>query len=300
MCGRRQMSVRMLVVRVAVVLALSGCGSGEGHGVDTCRAPVSGGTAVQRALVTGVLCASGTGGLRVRIARAPAGLPKGTSELLIDARAPALPAAPMGRRAAEAEAARESVWWFAAVVAGAVRDKSEQQHLPRIMLYELRYDTPGKPPELQTQGRIALPGWGDPEGQGTAPPATLGHGVPPIEALEAAAHKLGIETDSEVRFGGGRPLGMAPAIIIRARHPYQLLAGPIKRFLEAAKFSENRYDGVLIEVDDQHHTPVWIAQTASRIGETGCATLGSMPRPVVPARPTPGERACAFAGVGFS
>jgi hypothetical protein len=295
------MGMRRLVVPLAVALALSGCGSEEGQDVITCRAPVSGGTAAQRTLVNGVLCATGNVGLRVRIAPAPAGLPKGTSELLIDAKAPALPASPTGRRAAEAQAVRESMWWFAAVVAGAVRDKSEQQqpHLPRIVLYELRYDTPGKAPELQTQGRIALPGWGDPEGQGSAPPATLGHGAPAIDALEKAVHKLGVETDSEVRIGGGTPLGMAPAIFIRARHPYQLLSGPIKRFLEAAKFSENRYDGVLIEVDDQHHTPVWIAQTASRIGETGCATLGGMPRPVAPSRPTPAERACAFAGVGL-
>jgi len=293
------MGVRMRVVLVAVVLALSGCGSGEGQDVIACSAPVSGGTAAQRALVDGVLCASGTVGLRVRIVPAPAGLPKGTSELLIDAKAPALPVMPTGRRAAEATGVRESMWWFAAVVAGAVRDKSEQQHLPRVVLYELRYDTPGKPSELQTQGRIALPGWGDPEGQGTASPATLGHGAPPLDALEKAVHKLGVETGSEVRIGGGRPLGMAPAIIIRARHPYQLLAGPIKRFLEAAKFSENRYDGVLVEVDDQHDTPVWIAQTASRIGETGCVTLAGTSRPVAPSRPTPGERACAFAGVGF-
>jgi hypothetical protein len=167
------------------------------------------------------------------------------------------------------------------------------------MFYELRYDTPGKPPELQTQGRIALPGWGDPEGQGTAPPATLGHGAPALDALNKALHKLGVETDSGVRIGGGTPLGMAPAIFIRARHPSQLVAGPIKRFLEAAKFSENRYDGVLVEVDDQHHTPVWIAQTASRIGETGCLNLGGTQRRGAPSRPTPGERACAFAGVGF-
>ena len=129
--------------------------------------------------------------------------------------------------------------------------------------------------------------------------ATIGHGAPPIDSLEDAAHKLGIEPGSEVRFGGGTPLGVAAAIFIRARHPYQLLAGPIKRFLKAAKFSENRYDGVLIEVDDQHHKPVWIAQTASRIGETRCLMLGGTPRAVVPPRPTPGERACAFGGVGF-
>jgi hypothetical protein len=290
----------MLAVLVAGVAALSGCGSAEGQDVITCRAPVSGGTAAQRALVRGVVCGSGAVGLRVRIAPAPAGLPRGTSELLIDASAPAPPASPTGRRTAEDAGARESMWWFAAVVAGAVRDKSRLRHLPHIMMYELRFDRPGKSPELQTQGRIALPGWGDPEGQGTVPPATLGRGAPPLGVLEAEMHKLGRETDSEVRIGGGAPLGMAPAIFIRAGHPYQLLAGPIKRFLEATKFGENRYDGVLIEVDDQHGTPVWIAQTASRIGETGCLTLGGTPRPVAPSRPTPGERACSFAGAGFS
>jgi hypothetical protein len=292
--------MRVLVAAVGVVLALAGCGS-EARDRGECVAPVSGGTAAQRALVNGVLCASGTSGLRVRIAPAPAGLPKGTSELVIDARVPPEAAQPTGRRAAEASAARERMWWFAAVVAGAVRDKSERRHLPRVVLYELRYDAPGARPQLGTQGRIALPGWGDPEGQGSAPPATLGRGAPPLGVLEDAAHKLAEETGSDVRFGGGTPLGPAPAIFIRATDPGRLLSGPITRLLTAAKFAENRYDGVLIEVDDRHGMPVWMAQTAGRIGEMGCAAFAGVPRGAPSgASQTPAQRACALAGLPFT
>src|SRR5690348_8457631 len=209
--------MRVILVLVVALLA-TGCGQGA-QDRAICRAPVTGGTAAQRSLVNSVVCASGTTGLRIRIRPAPGGLPKGTSELVIDAGVPAEPNASTGRRAARAAATRYVMSWVAAVVAGAARDRSVRLHLPHIMLYELRSDAPGRSPQLETQGRIALPGWGDPEGQGSTPPAGLGRGAPTFAALEQAITGLAEQTGAQVRLGGGRPLGMAPAIFIRSRDP---------------------------------------------------------------------------------
>src|SRR3954452_17141389 len=169
---------------VALVTTAVGCGGAGTLDRVVCRAPVSGGTAAQRKVVHDVVCASGSSPAKIRIAPAPAGLPKGTVELVIDARVPPEPASPSGRKAATAGAAREFASWTAAVLAGAVRDKSERAHLPRVMLYELRYDVHAQRPQLATQGRVALPGWGDPEGQGSVPPVTLGRGTPSFDQIE--------------------------------------------------------------------------------------------------------------------
>jgi hypothetical protein len=209
------------------------------------------------------------------------------------------PASPIGRKAAIAGAARESASWAAAVLAGAVRDRSERDHLPRVMLYELRYDVPGRPPQLETQGRIALPGWGDPEGQGTPPPATLGHGAPSFDRIERTTYRLGQETQRSVRIGWGTPLGATPAIFIRAQNPNQLLAGPISRFLAAVKFGNARYDGVLIEVDDRAHTPLWMATTAERAGQKGCAIFPVADGGGATASNKAASHACVAAGLGF-
>jgi hypothetical protein len=292
--------MRRLVAGVlALTFVTSGCGSTGAQERIVCRAPVSGGTAAQRKIVNDVFCASVSSPLKIRIAPAPAGLPKSTVELVIDVGVPPEPASATGRKAAEAEAARESASWSAAVFAGAVRDKSEQDHLPHVMLYELRYSVRGQRPQLATQGRIALPGWGDPEGQGSVPPATLGRGTLSFDRVQQATDRLGKQTDSTVRIGWGTPLGASPAIFIRAKHPAQLLAGPIKRFLAAVEFGENRYDGVLVEVDDQHHTPVWMATTATRIGDEGCAIFPTADTSRSTGYNGAGTSACIAAGLGF-
>jgi hypothetical protein len=285
---------------LALAVATVGCGGVGAQDRSECRAPVSGGTAAQRNVINDAICASVKTPLKVRIAPAPAGLPKGTVELVIDTRVPPEPANPTGRKAAIAGAARESASWAAAVLAGAVRDRSERDHLPRVMFYELRYVAPGQPPQLQTQGRIALPGWGDPEGQGSTPPATLGHGAPSFDRIERATYRLGQETHSSVRIGWGTPMGATPAIFIRAQHPNQLLAGPISRFLAAVRFGNARYDGVLIEVDDHAHTPLWMATTAERVGQKGCTIFPAVDTGGATAADSKAaSHACAAAGLGF-
>jgi hypothetical protein len=96
----------------AVVLAwtATGCGDAGTQDRGECRAPVSGGTAAQRQVVNDVFCASGSTPAKIRIAPAPGGLPKGAVELVIDSRVPPEPDAQTGKRAAEADAARESAY----------------------------------------------------------------------------------------------------------------------------------------------------------------------------------------------
>ncbi len=289
--------VTACVVGLAAVTV--GCGNTGTQDGGECRAPVTGGTPAERQVVHDVFCASASTPAKIRIAPAPSGLPKGTVELVIDSRVPPEPSTSTGPKAAAAEAARESASWNAAVFAGAVRDKSERERLPHVVLYELRYEIVGQTPQLQTQGRIALPGWGDPEGQGSGPPGTLGHGTPSFDQIEQATYRLGQQTGSTIRIGWGIPLGATPAIFIRAKHPNQLLAGPISQFLAAVKFGEARYDGVLIEVDDAAHTPVWMATTADRVGQKGGVIFAASNSGSSTSQHQAASRACVAAGLGF-
>jgi hypothetical protein len=171
------------------------------------------------------------------------------------------------------------------------------------VIYELFFSTGDGKPALQTQGRIALPGWGDPEGQGSLPPATLGHGVLPDTTLQTRLGQAAAQTDTTFTLDIGDPLGKAAMVTITARNPRRFLVGPIRRYLSAVGFTEARYDGVLIAVLDTQNNPVWVATAAARIGDRGCAVLSAEAGTNAGA-PTSftsaGARACAAAGIGFS
>jgi hypothetical protein len=66
------------------------------------------------------------------------------------------------------------------------------------------------------------------------------------------------------------------------------------------KFGEARYDGVLIEVDDAAHTPVWMATTADRVGQKGCAIFAPTSKESSTSQNRAATHACVAAGLGFS
>lgn len=176
-------------------------------------------------------------------------------------------------------------------------------HLPHVVTYKLYYVAGAAKPTFQSQGRIALPGWGDPEGQGSHPPRTLGHGVPTDAQLQTRLNRAAAKTHTTFELITDHPLGEAPAVVIVARDPRRLLAGPIRHYLDAVAFTQARYDGVLIGVTDIKHNPVWVATSAVRIGNTGCAVLSSEAgtnHGTFPSFNSAGGRACAAAGIGFS
>ncbi len=240
---------------------------------------------------------------RMSIHSSPRNEPAGSAGLVIIASVPPEPASPKGPRAAAARFAEDQATWYAAIAAGAIRDRSRQAHLPHVVSYSLLLHAPGAKPTLQGQGRIALPGWGDPEGQGSLPPATLGHGAPSFDTLQQRLTTIAAQTHTRVSLDWGQPLGAAPYVIITAANPRHLLAGPITRYLDALEFQGARYDGVLIAVIDAKHQPVWAATTADRIGTHGCSTYsaeaGKSTGPF-PAFNSAGGRACAASGTAFS
>jgi hypothetical protein len=296
----------MLAVSAPLVGGCSGSPSGDSAACFPHSSPVSGGTSAQRKVVEDVLCQMTA--LKaiplphVEIRPKPGVAPGGVG-LEIVAQVPPQPAAPTGPQAAASDYADELASWQAAVIAGAVRDRDRRQHLPHVVFYELFFATGGGRPTLQTQGRIALPGWGDPEGQGSLPPATLGHGIPSDTTLQARLGRVAAETGTSFTLELGKPLGEAPAVTITARNPRRFLAGPIRRYLSAVAFTRSGYDGVLVAVVDSRGNPVWVATAATRIGDRGCAVL-SAEAGTSPGAPTSftgaGARACAAAGIGFS
>lgn len=297
---------RSVALAAAVAGMLAGCsgGSGDSAACFPNSSPVSGGTAAQREIVANALCRMSA--LRisshVRIHPTP-DVAAGGIGLDIVAQVPPQPASPTGPAAARSTYADEQASWLAAVVAGAVRDQSRRQHLPHVVTYRLYYATGAGKPTFQSQGRIALPGWGDPEGQGSFPPATLGHGVPPDAQLQTRLDRVAAQTQTTVVLTVGNPLGKAPMVAIAARNPRRLLAGPIRRYIDAVEFTKARYDGVLIAVSDTKRNPVWVATTAARIGDTGCTVLSAgagTSHGTYPSSTGAGARACAAAGIGFS
>ena len=266
--------------------------------------PVSGGTAAQREIVANALCKMTAlkTNPRVRIYPTPDVAPGGIG-LDIVAHVPPQPASPTGPAAAQSTYADEQASWLAAVIAGAVRDQSRRQHLPHVVTYKLFYATGAGTPTFQSQGRIALPGWGDPEGQGSFPPATLGHGVPSDAQLQTRLDRVAAQTHTTFTLTVGDPLGKAPMVTITAKNPRRLLAGPIPRYISAVEFSQARYDGVLLAVNDTKGNPVWVATTAARIGNTGCTVLfaeSGTNHGTSPSLNSAGARACAAAGIGLS
>jgi len=239
----------------------------------------------------------------VSIHGSPRNEPTGSAGLVIIASVPSEPASPKGPRAARARFADDRATWYAAIASGAIRDRSRRAHLPHVVSYSLLFHAPGAKPTLQGQGRIALPGWGDPEGQGSFPAATLGHGAPSFDTLQQRLTTIAARTHTRVSLGWGEPLGAAPYVIVTAANSRHLLAGPITRYLDALKFQNARYDGVLIAVFDAKHQPVWAATTADRIGTRGCSTYsveaGKSHGPF-PSFNSAGDRACAASGTGFS
>jgi hypothetical protein len=301
------MGMRGVLVVLAVSAPLVGGCSGPSGDSAACfpnSSPVSGGTPAQRKVVEDALCQMTAlkSVPHIQI-RAKPGIAPGGVGLEIVAQVPPQPASPTSPAAAASNYADELASWQAAVVAGAVRDRSQRQHLPHVVIYELFFSTGDGKPALQTQGRIALPCWGDPEGQGSLPPATLGHGVPSDTTLQTRLNQAAAQTDTTFTLDIGDPLGKAAMVTITARNPRRFLAGPIRRYLSAVGFTEARYDGVLIAVLDTKHNPVWVATAAARIGDRGCAVL-STEAGTNPGAPTSftsaGARACAAAGIGFS
>jgi hypothetical protein len=297
--------MRYLAIAVAVVGSVAvGCGSGGQVDRGTCRPAVSGGSSAQRAVVTSVLCAMGEDVIQhVSIHGSPRNEPAGSVGLVIIASVPPEPASPKGPRAARARFADDRATWYAAIASGAIRDRSRRAQLPHVVSYSLLFHPPGAKPTLQGQGRIALPGWGDPEGQGSFPPATLGHGAPSHDSLQQRLTAIASQTHTRVSLGWGRPLAATPYVIITTANPRRLLAGPITRYLDALEFQNARYDGVLIAVFDAKHQPVWAATTADRIGTRGCSTYsaeaGKSNGPF-PSFNSAGDRACAASGTAFS
>lgn len=293
----------LLVGVVALALPASACGGSQ---VDLagCLPPVSGGSAAQRAVVTTVLCGMGNDvNWLVSIHRSPRGEPAGSAGLVFVARVPPQPASPRGPKAARARFADDQVTWNAAIAAGAIRDRSRRAHLLHVVSYTLTFRTPGHRVVTQSQGRMALPGWGDPEGQGSLPPATLGHGTASYDTLQRRLERIAAQTHTQVRLGWGDPLGAAPDVAITTADPIRLLAGPIRRYLDAVDFQEARYDGVLVAVFDTKHNPVWAATTADRVGDRGCTVYSNeagKSHGMFPSFNSAGDRACAASGVEFS
>jgi hypothetical protein len=297
--------MRYLAVAPAVLaLVAAGCGSGGQVDRDRCQQSVVGGSSAQRAVVTTVLCGMHEEVIQhVSIHSSPRNEPAGSAGLVIIASVPSEPASPKSPRAAAARFADDRATWYAAIAAGAIRDRSRRAQLPHVVSYSLLFHAPGAKPTLQSQGRIALPGWGDPEGQGSPPPATLGHGAPSHDSLQQRLTTIAAQTHTRVSLGWGLPLGPTPYVIITTANPRHLLAAPITRYLDALKFQSARYDGVLIVVVDAKHQPVWAATTADRIGTRGCSTYsaeaGKSAGPF-PSFNSAGDRACAASGTAFS
>jgi hypothetical protein len=295
----------VLVLAVCTSLLAGGCGgSSDSAACFPNSSPVSGGTAAQRAVVENVLCEMPAPKTipHVRIRAAPE-VASGGVGLDIVARVPPQPASPTSPAAAASTFADEQASWQAAVIAGAVRDQSRRQHLPHVVTYKLYYAAGAGKPTFQSQGRIALPGWGDPEGQGSFPRGTLGHGVPTDAQLQTRLNQAAAKTHTTFELTIDDPLGEAPVVMIIARNPRRLLAGPIRHYLGAVAFTQARYDGVLIGVTDTRHNPVWVATSAVRIGNTGCAVLSAKAgtnHGTFPSFNSAGSQACAAAGIGFS
>jgi hypothetical protein len=296
----------VVVLAVCAPFLTGGCsgGSGDSAACFPGSSPVSGGTATQRKLVENVLCQmpAPKTSPHVRISAAPDVAPGGVG-LDIVAHVPPQPASPTSPAAAASTYADKQASWQAAVIAGAVRDQSQRQHLPHVVTYKLYYATGAGKPTFQSQGRIALPGWGDPEGQGSSPPKTLGHRVPSDAQLQTRLDQAAAKTHTTFELIVDDPLGEAPAVTITAKNPRRLLAGPIRRYLDAVAFTQARYDGVLIGVTDTEHHPVWVAESAVRIGNTGCDVLSAEAgtnHGTFPSFNSAGGRACAAAGIGFS
>ncbi len=265
----------------------------------------TGGSAAQRRVVTEVLCgmtATKAPLPHVAILASPQIAPHSFS-LRFTFTMPAEPTSAASPRVVAWTYASDQASWQAAVIAGAVRDRSQRRHLPHVAGYDLYFAEPAAKVVLQGQARIALPGWGDPEGQGSGPPRTLGRGVLPDDRLQARLEAVAAQTQSQVTVRVGHPLGEAPLVTVTAASPRALLAGPIEKYLTALGFAEMRYDGVLLAVLDAKGHPVWVAGTAGRIRTRQCSVLSAeagASHGSIPSFTSAGDRACAAAGAGFS
>jgi hypothetical protein len=286
----------------ALVLAVNGCGGGSAEH-SACRPAVSGGTEAERSVVSSVMCGIGAGPIeRVAIRPSPPHEPAGSVSLTFIAKVPTQSLPEKNSAWPAAQFAADRAGWEAAIAAGAIRDRARTAQLPHFVAYNLLFQVGHTAPTLQSQGRIALPGWGDPEGQSSFPPTTLGHGVPSFDAVQQRLARIASETHTKATLGWSTPLGGAPYLVIVAPNPRQLLGGPITRYLDALEFKAARFDGVLIEVVDARHRPVWESETAVRVGSAGCSVYSNeagMSHGMFPSFNSAGDRACAASGNAF-
>jgi hypothetical protein len=295
-------------VVVGLLVAAGGACSGPTGDSGACfpDGPVAtGGSAAQRQIVTQVLCGmtATKAPLPTVAIRASPHIAPHSFSLRFTYSMPAAPPSPASPNAAAWSYSSGQAAWQAAVIAGAVRDRSQRRHLPHIAEYDLYFTARDGKGVLQGQGRIALPGWGDPEGQGSGPPPTLGHGVLPDDRLQARLESIAEQTHTHVTVRVGHPLGEAPLVTVTAPSPQTLLAGPIQEYLTALGFRQMRYDGVILAVFDAKGHPVWLAGTADRIRTRQCAVLSAEAGTThgsLPSFTGAGERACAAVGLGFS
>ncbi|MDX6510946.1 MAG: hypothetical protein QOE36_450 [Gaiellaceae bacterium] len=253
-----------------------------------CAPAVSGATAPEQAAIDRIVCLMpGTlvRGVQVVSPPARAKAPAGSIglRLLLDGN-PALQG--LGLRAN----------WEAGMAAAAIADGFRRLHLRPVSAYAAA--PVGTPPTQLDQTTEIVHGLLPRVFESTAngfigPPKTLGMGVGTwlrLDArLDALDRRFGVH-HSLVRMA---PFGKAPVVIVSAPDLVQFLGGPgIVGYLNALRWSENRYDGVYLGVRSGGRL-VWEATVDVRPGGgAGCAYA----IPLGEGRVDAAERACTLAG----
>jgi hypothetical protein len=198
----------LALAAVAVAVTASSAGGAPG---DSCRRPVSGGTASERAAIERILCRLPGTAIRGVALRDHA--PQAPPAALWLAFTLAYPTTPRAVTLAYTRAR-----WEADIAAAAVRDVFSQFGLAHVVAYEA-LSVGAQPDPVQLFG-IARPEWGVPRWSaepGSA--ATLGLGVPSWTQLQASLAALARRFGMRTRLERYEPLGRAPVVTVTTDLP---------------------------------------------------------------------------------
>jgi len=241
-----------------------------GAAAASCLRPIDGGTPDERAAVQRMLCLMpGTAIDGVQILPAPADAP-------VDAAALALTIDERLGSAADTVLANTRARWEVDVAAGAIRDGFQRLGLARVVAYEQL--SPGAQVDARRFVGIARPEWGAPRWATGAAPQTLGRGVGTWLQLQTRLDALSRRFHIRTRLERYNPFGKAPVVtVITGRGGEFIDRGGFQAYERALRFSEARYDGVLLQLVTPSGEGLQVFTVDRGRRSTGCSRSGVIP-----------------------
>jgi hypothetical protein len=259
-----------LCATIATVAATTTSLGGVASAASSCLRPVDGGVPGERAAIQRILCLMpGTAIEGVQILPAP---PDASADAVALALTIDLPVGP----AAETVLAEARARWEGDVAAGAIRDGFLRLGLAHVVAYEEL--SPGTQVDSSHFVGIARLEWGAGRWTVGAAPRSLGRGAGTWLQLQTRLDVLSRRFHVRTRLERYNPFGKTPVVTVMTGRGGEFIdRGGFQAYERALRFSEARYDGVLLQLVTPTGEGLQVFTVDRGRRSSGCSRSGVIP-----------------------